>query len=350
MFNNNTEKDYLIENLAMLLASGVDIVLALDSISFEIHSKKIKKVIANLQADINSGQNLWRALEHTKLLSSFYIALIRIGEETGRLPQNLQMIVVQQQKDRDLASKLQSAMLYPVIVFVATIVIGLGIAWFLLPRLAQVFASLKIPLPLITKILIAVGTFLGIYGIIVVPLLLVLVIGIFYFLFLSPKTRYIGQGLLFRIPGMHDLIAEIELSRFGYILGNLLQSGIPVVVALESLSSASDFPPYKKLYIYLQNSIEEGKSFQKSFDQNPRSSLLLPRTIQQLIISAEQAGHLPETLLKIGQNYEDKTDVTTKNLTVILEPILLVIVWLGVMGVAIAIILPIYSLIGQFNP
>lgn len=349
MFNNEKEKDYFIENLAMLLASGVDVVVAMDAIAKELHSKKMKTVVASLQTELNNGQSLWRALDNTKLLSAFFIALIRIGEETGRLPQNLEMIVVQQQKDRDLSSKMQSAMIYPVIVFAATLVIGVGIAWFLLPRLAAVFASLKIPLPLITKILIGFGAFLGSYGIIVVPLFLGLVAGGVYMLFINPRTKVAGQQILFHLPGMKTLISEVELSRFGYILGNLLQSGIPVVTALESLSAASDFPPYKKLYIYLRQSIEEGKSFQKSFDENPKASLLLPRPIQQLIISAEQAGHLPETLLKVGQTYEDKTDITTKNLTVIMEPVLLVIVWFGVMAVAIAIILPIYSLIGGFN-
>lgn len=350
MFNQAKEKDYFIENLAMLLAAGVDVVLALDSISAEIRSGKMKKILIKLQSDIENGQNLWRALESTRLLSSFYIALIKIGEETGRLPQNLQMVAAQQKKDRNLSAKLQSAMLYPAIVFTTTIIIGLAIAWFLLPRLALVFVSLKIPLPLITKILIAVGTFLGAYGIIVVPLLLALIFGIFYIFFLNPRTKSIGQSLLFHFPGMHDLISEIELSRFGYILGNLLSSGIPVATALDSLSQAAAFSPYRKLYMYLQKSIEEGKSFQKSFAQNVSVCSLVPRPVQQLIISAEQAGSLPDTLLKIGQNYEEKTEVTTKNLTVILEPILLVIVWLGVMAIAIAIILPIYSLIGQFNP
>lgn len=346
---NNKEKDYFIDNLAMLLAAGVDVVLAIDAIKTEMRSSKMQKLMSGLQAEINNGQSLWKALDNTHLLSSFYIALIRIGEETGRLPQNLQMISVQQQKDRDLNSRLQSAMIYPVLVFTTTIIVGLGITWFLLPRLAVVFDSLKIPLPLITKILIAVGLFLGSYGFIVVPLVIALIVVGFYMLFINPKTKSTGQSLLFHFPGMHDLILEVELSRFGYILGNLLTSGIPVVTALDSLTQASFFPPYKKLYLYLKSTIEDGKSFKKSFDENKGASALIPRPVQQLIISSEQAGSLPETLLRIGQNYEDKTEITTKNLTVLLEPILLVIVWLGVMAVAIAIILPIYSLIGGFN-
>lgn len=343
------EKDYFIENLAILLSSGVDVLVAIDSIKAEMRSGKMKKLLTSLQAEINSGQNLWRALDNTKLLPPFFIELVRIGEETGRLPQNLQMIVSQQQKDRVLASKLQSVMIYPVIVFTATIIIGLGITWFLLPRLALVFASLKIELPLITKILIAIGTFLGSYGIIVVPLLLIIIVGSLYFLFIYPKTRAIGQDILFHLPGMSDLIMEVELARFGYIFGNLLNSGIPVVTALDSLSQTSFFPPYRKLYLYLKQTIEEGKSFQKSFDQNAAASFLIPSPVQQLIISAEQAGSLPEILLRIGQTYEEKTEVTTKNLAVILEPFLLIIVWLGVMAVALAIILPIYSLIGGLN-
>ncbi|MBN1778636.1 MAG: type II secretion system F family protein, partial [Candidatus Buchananbacteria bacterium] len=168
---------------------------------------------------------------------------------------------------------------------------------------------------------------------------------IFYF----PKTKIIGQVILFNLPGIKRLIQEIELARFGYLLGTLLKAGLPINQALDSLVQATTSYQYKKFYRRLAISIENGNSFQKSFLNYKRLKRLIPNPIQQLVFAGEQSGGLSKILLKISQIYEVKTETTTKDLSVILEPILLVIVWLGVVSVAMAVILPIYNLIGGFD-
>jgi len=129
-----------------------------------------------------------------------------------------------------------------------------------------------------------------------------------------------------------------------------MEAGMPLIYALDSLSRSTEFRAYKKFYAYLIKSLEEGNSFKKSFDRYRRSKRLIPKSIQQLIAAGEKSGNLSKSLLKIGEIYEEKIEITTKNLSIILEPILLFIVWLGVLAVAIAVILPIYSLVGNFNP
>jgi type II secretory pathway component PulF len=283
------------------------------------------------------------------LLQPQVISLVRIGEETGRLSENLKAIALQEQKEEEFRSKVTSALMYPVFVFALTLIIGIGISWFILPRLATVFSSLNITLPLITKLLIGFGAFLGAYGFIVVPGGMVLLAIIFYFLFVYPKTKIVGEYIMLAMPVLKRLILEVEISRFGYIMGTLLQAGLPVVPALKSLANSSSFTFYKRFYSYLHDNIEEGNSFEKSFADFKHMNKVMPTSMQQLIISAERSGHLPETFIKIGEMYESKTEVTTKNLTVLLEPILLVIIWLGVVGVAMAVILPLYSLVGGLN-
>lgn len=348
-FGVGAEKTYFIENLSVLLSSGMDVGTALNAIKQEIKSKQLRAIIEELDQDIDDGKPLWRALDQTGLLAPHIVFLIRIGEETGRLSENLKAISIQEQKERDFKSKVSSAMMYPIFVFGLTIVIGVGIAWFILPRLAGIFSSLSIELPLITRILIAVGTFIGAYGFIAVPAFIIFICTLFYILFINRKTSISGQYILLSLPAVKKLIQEVELSRFGYIMGTLLIAGLPVVPALKSLSEATTFDFFKKFYIYLYNNIEEGKSFQKSFAEYKGINNVFPVSIQQLIISAEQSGHLPETFLKLGELYEAKTEITTKNLTVLLEPILLTIVWLGVVAVALAVVLPLYSLIGGLN-
>lgn len=343
------ERDYFIENLSMLLSSGMDILTGLESVKQDLRSRRMKKILDTVKEEINAGSSIWRALQDIGILPAHTISLIRIGERAGRLAENLKVIVNQQQKERVFRSKIRSAMMYPILVLSITVVIGIGIAWFILPRLATVFAQLKIELPFLTKVLIALGAFLGSYGSIVVPLFLLAVAAIIYFVFIFSKTKFFGQALLIRLPGVKKLIQEVELARFGYILGTLLKAGLPIVDSVDSLYHTATFRSYKKFYSSLKNSIEEGNSFQKSFILYGKTKKIIPVPIQQMIVAAEQSGRLPETLIKIGQIYEEKTENTTKNLTVILEPILLIIVWLGVLAVALAVILPIYRLIGGLN-
>ena len=178
------EREYFIENLTMMLASGMDVFYALDAIKREIRSKALKTAISEMEDDISGGSTLWRALENTNLLPDHVVALVRIGEESGRLPENLKVIVIQQEKDRTFKSKIRSAMIYPILVLFLTLTIGLGIGWFILPRLASVFSELRLELPFVTKVLIQVGNFLGDYGFVAVPAILIGVFAIIYFTFI----------------------------------------------------------------------------------------------------------------------------------------------------------------------
>lgn len=345
----NEQKEYLIENLALLLDSGMNVLASLEAIRTETRSGTMKKKITAMIADVDNGSTLWHALEATKMYQGYIISLVRIGEESGRLPENLQIIVNQQKKQRTLTSRLRSALIYPGIVLSMTVILGLGIAWFILPNLAKVFASLHLKLPLISQILIGTGVFLGKYGIIVVPSIIFGMLFMIFILFINKKTKFIGEMILFNTPGVRGLIKEVELARFGYILGNMLESGIIIIDAMDSMKAAITLKPYRKLYQHLADSIESGNSFQKSFKSYKGIDRLMPPHIQQMVVAGEQSGRLPNTLIKIGETYETKTENTTKNLEVLLEPILLIVMGVGVLFVALGIIVPIYSLVGGLN-
>jgi len=347
--NIGKERDYIVENLSMLISSGMTILSALDAIADEMRSKSIKKILSTLRNDIENGSPLWKAFAHSGLFREHTISFIRLGEESGRLSENLKLIAAQEEKDRAFRSKTRSAIMYPAFVMSLTVVIGIAIVWFILPRLATVFSQLHIKLPLLTQWLIVSGEFLGKYGLIIFPIFFTVLGLLSFFIFYFPKTRFIGQAILFSLPGIKKLLQEVELAHFGYLLGTLLRAGIPVTQAIESLHNATFFHRYKKLYAHLRDSIQEGNSFHKSFSNYKKCSALITMPIQQLIVTGEQSGNLSETLLKISDTFETRIENTTKNLTVILEPILLVIVWFGVVAVALAVILPIYNLIGEFN-
>ncbi|MDQ3158920.1 MAG: type II secretion system F family protein [bacterium] len=342
-------REHFFDNLGMMIASGVPLLNALDSIEQGSHQKSAKKIIAEVREEINSGTPLWKALAYTKAFPHLAISLIQIGEESGRLSQNLKLVALQQEKQHEFKERLGSALMYPVFVLTVTVVIGLGISWFILPRLSDVLTQLDAELPLISRIMISMGAFLKNWGYIFVPATIVGFFVAIYLLFVQNKTKVIGQKMLFKIPGSKRIIQESEIARMGFLLGTLLESGMQIVTALEAMADATEAPDYKKMYRQMKERIAEGKSIQEYMLEDKQTRKLIPPQIQQMIFSGEKTGSLAETLQKIGKIYEAKSENSTKNLTVLLEPILLVIIWLAVLFVALAIIVPIYSLIGGFN-
>lgn len=343
------EREFFISNLALLLQAAVPVGEALESLQNTSRSQRMKRCIAQIARDIEEGVPLHQALESSGIVSRQSLSLIRLGEESGHLIANMQVAAQQEEKQRILRAKVRSAMLYPAFVVGITVIIGLAVAWFLLPRLSETFAQLHIKLPLVSRIFIGFGAFLKHNGIWAVPLIFGTGILLIYLLFMAPKTRHIGMRLAFHIPGVSRLLQETEIARFGYLLGTLLQSGLSVTQSLRLLQDATGAPRYRDFYRYLFKSFDEGYSFKASIANYKHSTKLLPAALQQMIIAGERSGSLPDTLTRMGNMYEKKADITTQNLEVILEPILLIIIWGGVMAVAIAVILPIYSLVGGLN-
>lgn len=348
-FGLSKDRDHFIENLSMLVLSGMAITGAIASIAKETKSPRMKEILEQMLGEIEAGSPIWKAFDKTRLFKGYTISLIRLGEESGKFAENLKVIALEEEKERGFRSKVKSALMYPIFVLGLTGFIGIGISWFILPKLAKIFFDLKLALPFITKVLIGFGVFLSKHGLIVVPLGLLVIGGIFWLFFSYEKTKFIGEAITFSIPGIKGLMMEVEVARFGYLLGTLLEAGLPITKAIDSLANASEVLRYKKFYFYLRDSVDMGNSIQKSFSLYKDIDKLIPQPIQQLVISGEQSGNLNKTLIKVGQVLEEKSDTTTKNLTIIMEPILLVIVWAGVVTVAFAVILPIYSLVGGLN-
>lgn len=341
------EAEYFVENVATLLDAGIGFTDALGAVSKDIKSPVVKGHITKVYESVKNGEPFWQSLEGKSLVPDYAIPIIKFGESSGQLVKSLYTIAKYQQKNRVFRSKLFSAMSYPAIVFSITIIVGVLIAWFVLPNLKTVFGQLDLRLPLITKILLAVGEFLSKYGLVAVPVFMFSFFMAGYIVFVFPPTKHIGQSILFAIPLTRRLVQEIEISRFSEGLGMLLQSGAPPVMALTSVTESSSFRDYKELYRHVIKVFSEGGGLKVGFESYPNVERLFPSSVVQIISAGEQSGKLADNLLRIGARYEDKLEITIKNLPVILEPILLFIVWGGVMIIAIAVILPLYQLIGQ---
>lgn len=346
---SHKDRENFSENLALLLKSAIPIGDALDSIASSNKSRLFKKAIDGMQADIEAGYSLAESLKRSRIVGEQTYSLVLLGEASGNLVENLLIASQQEARRAAFISKLRSAFIYPIIVITLTIVIGLGVAWFLLPRLSDTFTQLHVDLPLISKVLINFGLFLQQHGVVAVPIFLAVLFLIIYVLFIAPATKDIGKKILMTLPGVGKLIREIEIAQFGYLIGTLMDAGLNITEAFRMLASTSTTSSYKKLYEYLADSIDNGHTIKSSLDAYKPSKKLLPPSVRQIIMAGERSGSLPDVLLTIGHSYEQKSDTTTQNLETIIEPILLVVIAGGVMLVAVAVILPIYSLIGGLN-
>lgn len=343
------QREYFTENLALLLKSAVPVQDALESLRSTASSRQMKKALARMSADIEAGYNLAQALERSGTVSDQTLALARLGEASGQLVENLQLAARQEEKRHVFRSKVRSALIYPSFVLGLTVAVGLGVAWLLLPRLASTFTQLQVKLPLVSRVMIDFGIFLKDHGVVVVPIVLAALALLGYILFAAPHTKDIGRRMLLKLPGIGRLMREVEIAQFGYLLGTLLQAGLSVTQALALLNETSILPQYKAFYKYLSVSFDNGFSFKNSFAHYKHSATLIPPAVQQIVVAGERSGSLTEVLLTVGRTYEQKSDITTANLEAIIEPILLVIVWIGVMLVAVSVIIPIYSLVGGVN-
>lgn len=343
------DREYFTGNLALLIKASVPVSETFQALKETSKSTTLHRALDQLQHDIDEGLPLWKALERSGIVGKQTLALVHLGEQSGNLSENMLLAAKQEEKQNAFRAKVRSALIYPVFVISLTLIVGLGVAWFLLPRLATTFSQLNVPLPLISRIFINFGLFLQEDGWWAMPTAAVVLGCLIWICFFAPKTKRVGQVILFHIPGVAALLYEVEIARFGYLLGTLLAAGLSVTEALDLLGQATEAVSYQVFYAYLRTSFDNGYSFRASFSSYKLANKLLPPAVQQMVIAGERSGSLPETLKNIGDIYEQKADISTQNLEAILEPILLVIVWLGVLGVAVAVILPIYSLVGGLS-
>jgi len=329
----------------MLLAAGVDTASALTATAAGVRNRELRRRLTDAAADVQAGQPIWEALAGQKLLSAHQTWLVRVGEESGTLTRHIGAVVEQERREESFQRRLMSALLYPVIVIVIAGAVGLGVSWLILPRLVTVFRSLRVDLPALTQLLLDAGVFLSKNGVWAVPAAALVLALLGYLLFAAPRTRWIGQVLLLGTPGFGRLIREVELARLGSVVGSLLQAGVPIPEALAALAESAAFHPYPRLYRHLYSQVAAGRTLDEALEAWSGSGRFIPATVRQVLATAEQSGQLAAATVQLGQAYERRLETTTKDLVAIVEPLMLFIVWIGVVGLAASIITPIYSVL-----
>lgn len=349
MFNRATDLDKLLftKYLSEMLKSGIPVDEAISTAKDQSKNPYFKKILRQIEDSVRNGQSLHKSLARfPDAFSPLYTSLVKVGEESGNLEENLGYLATQIKKAYEFKKKVQGAMLYPGIILATTVIAGGGLAVFVLPQLVDLFKSLNTNLPLSTKILLFVAQTMKDYGI----LIMAAVIGIFVFGGMLLQTSYVKpkwHKLLLALPGLGPLLQNIQLTNLNRNLGLMLKSGITLVPALKTEYEATDNLVYKAYLKRLINAAETGKGM--SEEMRMHRFTFLPMIMTKMVGIGEKTGKLDETLLYLGDFFEEEVDETTKNLSTIIEPVLLLVIGLGVGFIALAIISPIYELTGSIK-
>lgn len=269
VFSSLSERNAFFQNLSLLIGSGTPLVEALRIISEEKSSWRMTRAVKDILETVESGGKFWEALaSHGYLFTAYEIRMIKIAEETGNLEKSLDYLSKQLEKDSDLRGKIGSALFYPTIVLLFAAIIGMGVSWFVLPRLSRAFASLRVALPTPTKLLIGMGDLVNNYGSIIFPVFIALIF-ILALLIRLTRLRFALLGFLEFLPGIGQFLREVRTARLSLFLGTLLDSGVPLVEGLETMEKIVEFKKERRFFAGLRERIEAGDSFENSFKVLP---------------------------------------------------------------------------------
>lgn len=336
-----TERILFAKHLAMMVKSGMTEVESLKLIRRQIKSGTFGAVLDTVIAEVENGQFLSEALYpfRSQFGGELFVNVIKLGEMSGTLPSNLEYLAKEIEKDRELRSKVRSALVYPVIVLLATLGVTGTLVFFILPKILPIFTSLNIALPLTTRILVGVSEFL-INEYLWIMLFVAGVAVLFTALKRVAKFNYLLDRLTLKVPLIGAITLGYNIATLTRTLALLLKSGTKIVEAVGVTARVMPSLVYRNA---LQNAAEEinrGGALHKSFEAQ---ASIIPTTATHMIEVGERTGNLDANLLYLSEFYEKEVDANVRNLSSVLEPALLVIMGLLVGFVAIAIITPIYE-------
>jgi type IV pilus assembly protein PilC len=340
------EKLMFTRNLGVMVSSGLSLPKAVSSIALQTKDKRFAKVLKDVQSKIQSGEGFGDALEkYPAIFNELFVNMVRVGETSGNLEEVLNILALQLEKEHDLKSKVKGAMMYPAVIIAAMIGIGILMLTYILPKITGVFQDMNVTLPSSTMFVIALSDFLRNHSIIAVSLVVFLAVFLKFFLKMQAGKKMIAF-LAINIPVINNIVIKVNCARFSRIYSSLLKSGVPVMDTLRIISKTLT-------NYYYQNAALEGiEQVQKG---NKLSVLvagkhkIFPVLVSQMLEVGEETGKTELVMLKLAEFYEAEVDQLTKNLSSIIEPVLMVLIGGAVGFFAVSMLTPMYSIMDNIK-
>jgi len=331
------------KNLSVMVDAGLSVSRALTILEKQLKNKNFIKILKNVGSLVNSGETLSNSLaQHPDTFSDLFVSMVKAGEESGKLSDSLKTVADQLEKAHTLSKKIKGAMMYPAVIISVMTIIGILLMVYMVPTLTETFRGLNIELPLPTRIVIAISDFLRTNIILTLGALLLAVFG-----FLSGLKTKKGKDILdfviLHLPMIKTMAKEVNAARTARTLASLISSGVDIVAAIGITSSVIQNHYFKNLLDEAAKKVEVGELLSASLSSTKRN--LYPVFVGEMLAVGEETGKMTEMLDNVATYYEVEVDQKTKDLSTIIEPVLMVFIGIAVGIFAIAMMLPTYSLV-----
>ncbi|OGI57095.1 hypothetical protein A3B85_03125 [Candidatus Nomurabacteria bacterium RIFCSPHIGHO2_02_FULL_37_13] len=340
------EQIILTKNLSGMLKAGLSLYRALSVLEKQTRNSALTKILMSLSSDINSGETLSFGLaKFPDVFSKLFVSMTRAGEESGNLSGALFDIGMNLEKAHSLTKKIRGALIYPGVILSAMVVIGVLMFAFVVPTLAGTFKELGVVLPISTRIIVWLGNFFS-NNLTLTFVSIVTVAFCIYFLF---RARFIAKYIDFiilRLPIIGNIAKELNTARTARTISSLLLAGVSITRAIEITEDVVQNIYYKQVLNQAKTSVEKGTPFFQVFGANNN---LYPIMMSEMIQVGEETGKLSDMLLQIALFYEEEIENKTKNLSTIIEPVLMIVIGAGVGFFAISMISPLYSVLDNIK-
>lgn len=328
-------------SLATMLESGFPLLEALGVLALQTRNKRLEQGISEMISDLTSGKNFSDALEHqNQIFSQVYISVVRSGEATGKLPLVLNNLATGLEKDYAFVSKLRGALTYPIFLLVMMTAIGTIMMINVIPQLQTIFEDAGANLPWMTVALITVSRFMKDYWYIFFPSVIGGIFALYYYFSKTPSGRIYWSVIKLKAPIFSSLNNLIYTARFTRTFGLLIETGIPILDALDITADVLDNAVYDEILTKARKEVERGVPLSTPISRTP----FFPIIVGQMMRVGEKTGKLDKILTSLATFYEAEVDTRVKSLSALIEPILIVIIGIVVGIMIAAIIVPIYNL------
>lgn len=338
-----TQKLMATRNLQVMIAAGVSLPKALEILSLQTKSKYFKKVLQELKEKIMKGESLSSALsDYPRVFPEIYWNMVRVGEKTGKMEEILGLLALQLERNYQLRSKIKGAMVYPSVIIGAMVLIGVTMLIKVVPQLSNTFKELQISLPPMTRFVIGLGNFFASKWYVVILVLVGLPILVFLWA-RTPSGKKELSKIFLKTPFLSGLTKKINSAYAALTLSALIQGGVPIVTALDIASGSVNNFYFKQSLKQSAQKVKRGEKLSNAFSSFPK---LYSELFIQMIRVGEETGETSQMLTRLAEFFEDQVNNTTKNLSSIIEPVLLLLVGAAVGFFAISMVQPIYSIMG----
>lgn len=335
------EKLFFVQHLGLMLRTGISLSIALKTLADQTENKRFAMVLKDIGEKIEKGNNFCDSLKpHKIIFGELFINMIEAGEISGKLESVLQQLFVQMKKENTLISKVKGALTYPAVIVMAMFGIGTFMIVFIIPKVTAMFTEINAELPLPTKVLIAISDGIRNNGLLAIIIFITTILTITKIL-KTEKGKFIFQSILLKLPVLSPIIKKINLARFARTISSLLKTDIMIIKTFEITASVLGNLHYRNALLNMAGEIKKGGKLSDTINKYPK---LFTPIVAQMVSIGEETGELDNILVELAEFYEEEVDLIMDNLPAIIEPLLILMLGLGVGGVAVAIIMPMYSI------